>query len=304
MPFDITEFKANMQYGYLKPSYFMFTLANPPAFYSGSTRFLSFLCATASLPGTQVITSDERVNGYGQSKRIPHDIAQTDLQLTFFADGNGDALAFFDQWMRNIVSFGQRGAPIAGAMPGEVQYPEHYETTIEILGYNDNPGTSNAELFAYTFDRAYPLSVGDITMDWSQGDAIMAINVTFAFRTSWFEKNNAARYGSGALDSIVRNYNYYDSMRSTGFQSQNDAAISRRDGSESINAGFIGIPGLSSALGGIASLQNAVGDKLAIVNNVASGINSQIGSVGSFMNPRSQLKLPSIPTVSPIFFPR
>lgn len=302
MPFDLKAFKANMQYGYLKPSYFMFNLSNPPAFYSGSTRFLAFLCAAASLPGTQLITSDERVNGYGMSKRIPHDVAQTDVTMTFYSDGNGDALAFFDQWMRNIVSFGQRGKPIAGAMPGEVQYPDHYETTIEILGYNDNPGTGNAELFALTLDRAYPISVGEIQLDWSQSDAFSAITVTFAFRNSWLEKNNAARYGSG-IDAITRSYNYFDNMRSVGFLSQNSSAESRRDGAESINAGYIGIPGLSQVLGGISSLQNAVGDKLAIVNNVSSGINSQIASVGSFMNPRSQLKLPSIPTVSPIFFP-
>lgn len=304
MPFDLKEFRANMQYGYLKPSYFMFNLSNPPAFYGGSTRFLSFLCAAATLPGTQIITSDERVNGYGMSRRIPHDVAQTDVTLTFYADGNGESLAFFDQWMRNIVSFGQRNKPIAGAMPGEVQYPDHYETTIEILGYNDNPGYGGTELYALTLERAYPISVGEISLDWSQSDGFSSIPVTFTFRNSWLEKNNAAKYGSGGLDSITRTYNYFDNMRSNGFLSQNAAAESRRDGAESINAGFIGIPGLSSALGAVASLQNAIGDKLAVVNNVAAGINSQIASVGSFMNPRSQTKLPSIPTVSPILFPR
>jgi len=310
MPFDIQRFQSDaLGYGFIRPSYFLVAIPTPPRWYKGNTRFLSYLCSGANLPGTQVLTSEERVWGYGPARKVPYDVAHSDVTLTFYSDGNADVLAMFDNWLRNTVAFGNpdKNNPINGASYGEVQYPEHYETQIQIYQYNENPGPdgdSAVEIVKYTLDRAYPVSVSDVQLDWSQGEAIQTIQVTFTFKTFYIEKNKARKYTGrfGTGPAVVRDRGYLDESRGSGtFDGENEYARYATEYSQSTTPGFIGLPFIDQLIGMVGSVYQTVTDKITVINGYASKINNQIQSVGAIASlgrsKSNPLKVPQVPTI-------
>jgi hypothetical protein len=307
MAFDISRFNSEATgYGFLRPSHFLAAIPQPPKWYTGNTRFLSYLCSGLNLPGTVILTSEERNIGYGPSRKIPYDMAHNDVTLTFYADGNAETLAFFDQWMRNTVAFGNPDGnnPISGASFGEVQYPANYETQMQFYVYNENPGDGDAdnliEIVKYTLDRAYPVSMSDIQMDWANGEAIQTFQVTFTFRTFWIEKNNARKYGTGVGPAITRAQDYLNNARGGNlFNSENEFARYAMEYSQSTNPGFIGLPFVDQIVGIVSGAYSSVTDKLTVLNGYASKINGQLNSIGALasLGKSTQISVPQVPTV-------
>lgn len=298
MAFSISQFKSEaMKYGFIRPSYFLVGFPAPPAWYGKNTRFLTYLCSGAALPGTQILTSDERTMGYGKARKVPYDAAHTDVNLTFYSDGNGEVLSFFENWMRNIVVYGRDDANIKGAMRGEVHYPEHYETNIEIYQYNENAGTGNIEIFKYTLNRAFPISVGEQALNWESGDQISTVNVGLAFKDYWIEKNVAGKFGSDV--AMIRDPSYNSRNEKEGFGGQWEERRNRGDNSEGIIAGYLGLQALTAPLGIISKYSSLINDKLNVVNNIGANVNSALGSYAGLLGK----KPPSIPSIPNIQFP-
>ena len=307
MAFDIQRFNAEATgYGFIRPAHFLAAIPQPPAWYKGTTRWLSYLCSSGNLPGTQILTSEERNIGYGPSRKIPYDVAHGDVTLTFYSDGNGEVLAFFDNWLRNTVAFGNpdKSDPISGASYGEVQYPGHYEAQLQIYQYNENPGPnadSAVEIIKYTMDKAYPVSVSDVQLDWSNGEAIQTVTVTFTYKTFWLEKNKARKYG-GSGPAVVRDRGYLDAARGSGmFDGENEFARFAMDYAQSTNPGFIGLPFVDQLVGMVSGLYSTVTDKLNVINGYASQINGQLNSIGALASlgrsTSNPLKVPQVPTI-------
>lgn len=310
MPFDIATFQAEaLQTGFTRPAHFLVAIPQAPKWFAGNSRFLSYMCSAAALPGTQIITSEERQSGYGPSRKVPYDVAHGDITLTFFCDGDGQVIAFFDQWLRNTVAFGNpdRSNPISGASFGEVQYPEHYETTMQIYQYNENPGrteNSAVEILKYTLDKLYPISMSEVQLDWANAEQIQTVQVTFSYKTFWLEKNKAARYGSGG-PAVVRDGGYLDAARGGGlFDSQNEFARYASDYAQSTNPGFIGIPFVDQLVGMVSGVYSTITDKLTVINGYASKINGQLNSIGGLASIGRSISNPiSVPQVPTIRFP-
>lgn len=298
MSFSIEQFKAEAtKHGFIRPSFFLVAIPSPPSWYGKSTRFLTYLCSGAALPGTQIITSDERVVGYGKTRKVPYDAAHTDVNLTFYSDGNGETLSFFENWVRNIVAFGSDDANIKGALRGEVHYPDHYETNIEIFQYNENAGTGNIEIIKYTLSRAYPVSLGEQQLSWEQGDAISSINIGLAFKDYWIEKNVAGKFGSAV--PMVRDPSYIGTQEQGGFAANWQERKNRGDNAEGILGGFLGLEALTAPLGIISKYSSLINDKLNVVNNIGANINSALGTYGGLLGTQA----PSIPSIPNIQFP-
>lgn len=308
MPFDISRFNAEATgYGFTRPALFLATIPQPPKWYANrDLRFLSYLCSSGSLPGTQIITSEERQIGYGPSRKIPYDVAHGDITLTFYSDGDGKVLAFFDQWLRNVVAFGNpsKQDPISGASWGEVQYPDNYEAQLQIYQYNENPGPSEdsaVEILKYTLDKAYPVSVSEVTLDWANAEAIQTVSVTFTYKTFWLEKNRALKYGERGA-AVSRDSGYLGSARGFGlFDNENEFAKYAFEFAQSTNPGFIGIPFVDQLVGMVSSVYGTITDKLNVVNGYAAKINGQLNSLGALASlgrsSSKPLKVPQIPTI-------
>lgn len=257
--FNIENLLANSPYGFAKPSLFAAMFQTPPAFWQGDLRFLSYLCSMTATPSVQILTQDAKTTGYGVTQKIPYDVLHGDLTLSFFCDAEGDVVAFFDQWLRNVVSFGPIGTPVSGANQGDVQYPSNYQTTLQLLQYVESE--DEIELLNYTMDNAYPTSVSEIGLDWSNGNSIEVIQVTFAYRNFWLQQNSVNQGG------IVEDSNFYQNMAgSIGVR------IPLGDGM-SITSGIMGLPGLGNVLGAISQGEMAVQDAINTVFSVGQNIN-------------------------------
>lgn len=282
MPFNVSEFMANGgQFGFTHPSNFLVQIAAPPAFYGGDSRFVSFLCYGANLPGVNIDVSAERRYGFGPIKKVAYGMGQTDLNLSFYSDGAGQAIDFFDQWMRNIVSFGDVYYPIQGAAFGQVQYPAHYETTLEILYFNENPGPEGRELITYRFFDAYPIGMTEIPLDWNAINNFSSFSVPFTYRTFQILVNDVGGYGSG--EAVLPNQDYLLEVAGSlnaSMAGLNTSISGLFQQAESVSSGSIGfnvnIPGFSAVMGSISSNNNDINSKL----NLVSALNGMSGYLG------------------------
>ena len=106
MAFNIQDFKVSTEMGFLKPSNFIVYIY-PPKWVTRKgiePPDLAYLAAAASLPGIQILTQESKIYGQGPTVKMAYDIATTDITLKFYADGDGDSLAYFYDWLRNIVN--------------------------------------------------------------------------------------------------------------------------------------------------------------------------------------------------------
>lgn len=303
MTFNIEEFKTQATaYGFIRPSFFLVAIPAPPKWYSAGTgtKFLTYLCSGTDLPGSQIITSDERAIGYGKTRKIPYDVGHTDINLTFYSDGSGETLSFFESWLRNIVAYGQDNINVKGALRGEVHYPDHYESMIEIYQYNENPGKANVEIVRYTLNQAYPIAVSQQALSWEAGDQISTISVSFAFKDYWITRNKANRMSQAtATGALQRNASYNDELQRQGFEAQHQERKFRGEGAETLSLGIIGLDSLSAALGKISKYSNMINDNLNVVNGIASEYGSVINNVANMFGKRPR----SIPRIPNFRFP-
>lgn len=272
MPFNIDEFKSNgAKFGFIRPAYFLANIARTPGFLmarGADPRFLIYLCSSGNLPGITVATSDERRWGYGPSQKIPYDVLHPDVTLTFYADGNGDAVAFFDEWMRSIVTYTHPGDTFKGASYGEVQYPSNYYTNLELYAYNEAPGVNDPiEILRYTLYDAFPISMSDISMDWSNDSAIASFSVTFAYRVHELQKNEAAAFEGGG---IVINAGWVRDIANLGFAAANSTKKTLMIQAESILSGYIGLPSLANALNTIKGGNIDIGAVVGTFNQLSN----------------------------------
>jgi hypothetical protein len=274
MPFNIDSFKANgAQFGFMRPAYFMANIAKIPGWMQlqgGSPNFLIYLCSAGNLPGITIGVNDERRWGYGPTQKIPFDVLHPDVTLTFYADGNGSAVAMFDQWLRSIVTFYDPTDVYQGAGFGEIQYPSNYYTNLELYAYNEAPGADNpTEILRYTLYDAFPISMSDIQMDWGNDGAICSFSVTFAYRYHLLQKNTAASYLSGS-GGIAINSGWIADIANIGFDAINGNKTALLQQAESITSGFIGAPALAGALNSLISGNFNVGAIVSSFNQLSS----------------------------------
>jgi hypothetical protein len=291
--FDISEFKNNgMADGFLQSHYFL-VMINRPAWSSKDTRFLMYLASAATLPGSQIITADERVTGYGLPQKIPFDVGHTDVNINFYSDGAGESVAFFEEWLRNTVSYG--GDNIKGAERGELQYPDHYTTTVQIFQYNERHAAG--EVLRYTLEEAFPVNISEQNLEWSGDGALTSRSVTFAFRDYKVSKNSIGLFNSPDAG-------YDDYLQQNGFNSAWSDRNTRSSTSESITSGNFGIPGLSSVLGAISGISGSVSSVLSAIGGIGhlasnlSSLSNFTPSISSFLPP-----IPPVPSFSGFEFP-
>lgn len=193
MAFDIEQFKSVHEKGFLKPSNYLIYVY-PPVWAmrdGGAQKWngpdLAYLAASAALPGVQIFTTESKVFGQGPTIKMPYDIVPTDLTLKFYADATGKSMAFFYDWLRNVVNLSHvQNEPRAGAFSNQLSYRSEYITKIDIMLFRDKPRQLNVDpqdgsLMIFSLYDVYPTAISETTLDWQSGNEIMSFNVTFAY---------------------------------------------------------------------------------------------------------------------------
>ena len=220
MAFSINEMLSavNSVGGLSKASKFMVTITRPtnanvgradrgPVIVGGAEN-LSFLCDSAVLPGLGYQTDEIRMSGYGNVEKRPYATIFQDVPLTFYSDSDGSVFKYFHAWMQSVFAFNDAANPngtVKGLPMNSFQYPNEYFGIVEIIHMNEIrvERESDSTIIKYQLLEAYPISIGDIQVDWNMQDQILKVPVTFAY-TNW----NATTLDKGVVDrnSLTRSF--------------------------------------------------------------------------------------------------
>jgi hypothetical protein len=143
---------------------------------------IPFFCFNTTVPGMNYTTTPIRRHGYGPIENRPSDVLFPDVFASFMCDSEGNVVNFFHSWLQNINnfedSFGTRRS-VSGAVAFEFQFPDNYETQIQIIQYNPI-GNSVIE---YTLKEAYPSAIVELPLDWGATDIFSTLSVNFKYKT-------------------------------------------------------------------------------------------------------------------------
>jgi len=228
------------------------------------------------LPGISILAPNANKWGYGPTRKYPIGVAHPDISLTIYSDGEGNAIDFFDQWTRNVVTYGDTQSEVNGSPFGLVQYPENYLTDIDLF-YMSESGNPQ-ELIRCHFIDVFPIGMGQVSLSWSGQAQISQFIVPLNYR-SFFIVKNEVDWDTG---NIIPNGMYYNNMYSP---------VDMGD-LYSVSSGFIGLNGLTSSLSSslqtILSPTTNIAQKLQMVGGIAQGdvfnLNASINNVASSLN--------------------
>lgn len=186
MAFNINEFSAQVgSLGVLKPNKFdVQIIPVNNNFYDGNDpifQVMKFRAEQVILPGVNIRLSDVNRYGIGASQKFAHNVAYQNVSMTFVEAENTLILKFFTLWMNKIFKM---SGPLPQYKPGYLTgYKDSYVSTVVITNYNDYGEKNNIVLLR----DAFPVSISDTQLSWSDDNSLLRLRVDFAF-TEWINQ--------------------------------------------------------------------------------------------------------------------
>lgn len=166
---------------------------------TGQAQDLSFMCESTSIPGIAYQTDDIRASGYGNIEKRPYATIYQDVTLNFFCDNDGVVIDFMHKWLQAVFNFNDSTAMEAKSAKGlsnnTFAYPKDYYGIIELVHYY-SAGKEEKQIFSLSLHEAYPINIGEISVDWNSVDTLTKIPVTFTY-TYW----NSETLDQGTIDT-------------------------------------------------------------------------------------------------------
>lgn len=188
MPVSISDFRANFKNELARASRFDVNIPVPLTLtpYITSARNLTYRCENAQLPGRTFATVEQHI-GSNPTEKYPYLTTFNDIDLTFIVDGDMQEKVFFDAWLNFINP----------QYNYNFRYKGDYATTITVNQYDNQ----NQLSYSVNLYDAYPVSMNQLDLDWSNGDGLHKLVVTFAY-TSW-QNNSLQALGMQLLDAGI-----------------------------------------------------------------------------------------------------
>lgn len=165
-------------------------LVTPPAILQSSTNYndatktnitsgarsLEFFCSSAAIPGVNLNTHEIRRYGYGPMEKRPYSVSFADATFNVYFDAKRKNYDFFQTWISSIMDYDVNNSTNSKFL---LEYKSEYRSTVDLFVY-DNSGFIVAH---YVMDEAFPISMGDIPLNWGDTNSVIKIPVTFTFFT-------------------------------------------------------------------------------------------------------------------------
>jgi len=183
MAFNLAEFSSKLsQYGLARDNLFIVRITPPRGAFGDiiPPSDLMFFCRSVDLPALSLETTSVKNDGWGKAESFPINLPYDNLNTVFMIDANFRVKKFFHRWMQSIVNYDNSNlnSSFNGLRPFQIEYKENYVGTVEVIVYSLN---SEEIQYIYTFNGAYPTSLGNITTAWDSNDSIMVMPVTFSY---------------------------------------------------------------------------------------------------------------------------
>lgn len=180
MPFNVFEFRSQLQGDGARPNLFEVQLVFPFAIAPGNAqRKLTFMCKTASLPGSTI--GQVPVFYFGRETKLAGNRTFPEWNISIINDEDFSVRNAFEKWMNGINRHVSNTRDLwAGNSLG-------YTTDASVKQYSQTGDV----LKHYVFEGCFPVDVAPIDLDWGSNDTIEEFNVTLAYQT-WksFAKDN------------------------------------------------------------------------------------------------------------------
>jgi hypothetical protein len=168
--------------------------------YGFEDGLISLRCETAQLPGLNLATIDQPRIGWGPTEGVPHNLAYSEITLTFLMDAQSKIHRLFYDWLNTIVNFqGSRGQSSLDrswdvgsnkAYAYEVGYKDNYTTDVLVSVYDnystgDEGGNAaeygNNPVMNVRMFKAYPKALPNIDLSWGANDELIRLSIPFGF---------------------------------------------------------------------------------------------------------------------------
>jgi hypothetical protein len=199
MAFNIQNFASNInRYGTLQTNRFEVRFSPPigliSTFGRDTSELLSFRAENIKMPGVNFANYESRRYGVGPTVKSPTNVQFSDIDVSFIEAENQEVFDIFYQWSNLIVNYSD---PFTGEFGLDRQiyttsYKDSFISNIQIRVFN-NSGTNKfvpnipPELKPtgiIELTEAFPISVSDSALSWSDNNSLFKVNVQFAF-TNW-----------------------------------------------------------------------------------------------------------------------
>jgi hypothetical protein len=201
MAFDVSQFKGRVaQSGFIQTNKYEVAINFDNAGFASSVmgqmnfaqiaRELRERCVSASLPGLALRTQDVNRYGLGVTEKMPFSGNYTEITLSFLCDRHGAVNRFMYGWLNSIFSVTGSVAPTAtfGRDFYTAEYKDNYSATIDIVVYDNAAGRP----IVYRLYKAFPISMNDIAVSWSDNNNLMKLTGTFTFKEWQIDNSRVA----------------------------------------------------------------------------------------------------------------
>jgi hypothetical protein len=184
---SINDFRTSFNVDVARPSRFDVQIPLPVKLlmYYNTATSLNFRCETAELPSISFGTTEQKI--YGPTEKYPNQLIYNDSTFTFIVSDDMREKIFFDGWMQLInpnstYDFGYKG---------------DYSTTIQVNQYD----VTGALTYSVSLIDAFPISVNQLDLDWSNTDSHHKLSVVFAYH-SW-QNTSLSALGTNLLSAGI-----------------------------------------------------------------------------------------------------
>lgn len=145
----------------------------------GFSEDLQFRAESITAPGVTLDMTNVNRYGIGPIQKFPFNANFTPVSITFLADKDSLVWIFFYNWLNNIFSYSYDDAnPNADFLRYRANYMVDYVVDPKINVYDyDGVLSTTIQLI-----DAYPISMNEVNLSWSDNNQLMHITVSFAYR--------------------------------------------------------------------------------------------------------------------------
>lgn len=201
--FNIQAFRSQISKGFIRNSNFLTTFSLPLGFNQNMTgdasqelkatqRVVQFYVESSSVPGIGLATDEIRRYGHGNVTLKPYAPIFDTVDMLVRCDAEGKVYDFFQTWIKMIINTDTRisaadAVGFNGAGAFEVNYKVFYQSQCDMVTYDDEGNES----IHTTLRNAFPIYMGPIAMNWSDGANIAKFPIKVTFE-QWYQNREFA----------------------------------------------------------------------------------------------------------------
>lgn len=162
MAFNVNEIRANLIGDGARPSLFEVTMVNPAS--ATGDALLRYMVRAAQIPPS--VINPIEVPYFGRRIKLAGSRTYPNWSVTIMNDENFAVRSALEAWSSQINS-----------SQSNLRTLSNYRTTAQVVQF----AKDGSPLRTYQFYNIFPLEIGQIDLDWDNGDQVETFNVEFAY---------------------------------------------------------------------------------------------------------------------------